>query len=224
MTREIEPLPEGRNLPRSGCYVFIALGLVLTSLTLWGFYTMFRQDQAIAKFTSDAPAPVPSAALLDQQAADELSARFRAFAEGRSDTFELTVEEINRAITTFGPLEEYRGLLYFKSIDAARSMTVADVSLTLNQPRFWRGHRYLNGWIEFKPTATEAGLQLLAYDVVVPDREVDPGFVSSFGNLDWLGGFRQDDHPTAKAFIERVRSVGFSPDKVSLRATATDSD
>lgn len=218
LTREIEPLPEGRSLPRSGCYVFIALGIVLTMLTLWGGYTMLRQDQAIGRFTTDEARPAPVAQVPDQAAADELEKRFLDFAAGRSDTFEIAVEELNQAIATFGPLELYRGLIHFKSTNVERRSLNADVSLTLNQARFWRGQRHLNGWIDFQPSATDGGLALQAIDVVVPDREVDPGFVRSFGTMDWLGGFRSADHPEAKAFIERAHTVEVLPGAVRVTA------
>jgi len=225
LTREIEPLPPGRNLPRSGCYVFIALGVVLASLTAWGVFTMIRQDQAIGAFTTDHPAQVAVADVPPQAAADDLASRFRAFADGSADAFELSVEELNQAIATFADLEDYRGVIEFTALQPDTNTVAARVSLTLNQARFWLGHRYLNGHIDFKPMASDSGLQLLVADLSVPDREVDPGFIRSFGTLDWLGGFRDDDHPQAKNFITRARHAEVTATGVRISAAApTDRD
>lgn len=217
-TREIEPLPAGRNLPRSGCYVFIALGVVLAGLTAWGVFTMIRQDQAIGAFTSEHPAQVAVAEVPPQATADDLADRFQAFARGDSDRFELTLDELNQAIATFAELEDYRGVIQFTGMQPDSSTVAARVSLTLNQARFWRGHRYLNGRIDFQPMATETGLQLVVADLVVPDREVDPGFIRSFGTLDWLGGFRDEDQSLADSFIKRARSVEVTPTHVRILA------
>ncbi len=220
LTREIEPLPAGRNLPRSGCYVFIALGVVLLGLTSWGVFTMIRQDQAIGRFTTDHPAQVAVAAVPPQAVADDLVERFRAFADGDRDQFEVTLEELNQAIATFAELEDYRGVIEFTELQPDAGTVAARVSLTLNQARFWLGHRYLNGRIDFRPLATDSGLQLVAADLSVPNREVDPGFIGSFGTLDWLGGFRDDDQPLAKRFITRAHGVEITATHVRILAGA----
>lgn len=177
--------------PFAGCAILIAALLVMVFLIGFSISVLFRQSNAIAKFTGEKPAVVEVTLLEDREAelnrlAEKLETFRLATAGEESVEMELTAEEMNLAIAAYEPFKDFRGTLRVASISPKEIRL--DISFPLNgRPRFAKegeggwitsDARYLNGTMIAVPGLLNRELVLQLSDIEVPGKKVDPEFVA----------------------------------------------
>lgn len=176
--------------PFAGCAIMItALGVMLF-LIAFSVATLFRQFNAIAKFTATTPQPIEVSPLEGQgPSLTALAQRVEAFrqalaGEGEA-TLELSAEEMNLAIANYDAFKELRGTL--RVVSAGDQTLELAISFPLNgRPRFthtgekgWitSDSRFLNGTMTARPTLLKHEVVLKLDRINVPGKRVAPEFL-----------------------------------------------
>jgi hypothetical protein len=184
--------PSARS-PFAGCLILITAVGVMVFLIGFSTLTLFRQADAIAAFTAEAPAPVAVATLEDREAElNSLAERIEKFRQDLDGdepaTLALTAEEINLTVAAYDAFEELRGTFHVETIGDGH-IRIA-VSFPLNgKPRLARADeggliaadiRYLNATMLAVPVLSDNAVALRVEALEVPEKEVPREFVAHF--------------------------------------------
>lgn len=176
--------------PYAGCAILIAALLVMLFLIGFSISVLFRQANAIAKFTGDKPALVDISPLEDREAelnrlAEKLETFRLAVIDGESATLGLTAEEMNLAIAAYEPFRDLRGMLRVVSVSPEEIRL--EISFQLNgRPRLSKegeggwitsDPRYLNGTMVAKPGLLNKEVVLQISEIEVPGKTVAEWFL-----------------------------------------------
>lgn len=176
--------------PYAGCAILIAALLVMLFLIGFSISVLFRQANAIAKFTGDKPAVVDISPLEDREAelnrlAEKLETFRLAVIDGESATLGLTAEEMNLAIAAYEPFRDLRGMLRVVSVSPEEIRL--EISFQLNgRPRLSKegeggwitsDPRYLNGTMVAKPGLLNKEVVLQISEIEVPGKTVAEWFL-----------------------------------------------
>lgn len=180
MNTEVEePNKVGDKSPFAGCAIFITVFLVVVFLIVFSVVVLFRQSNAISKFTDEKPKIVQIESLEDrEQELNRIAEKIERFRisvmEGKSAVLELSVAELNLAIASYDAFKEMRGMLRVREI--TQDQMTFDISFKLNgRPRLAKKEeggiigsdsRYLNGILITEPS-------LLNHEVVIKVRDID---------------------------------------------------
>lgn len=193
------------HTPFAGCVIMLAAVTVmafLVGLSTWG---LFRQYNAIEKFTAQRPLPVAVCDLDGREtqinAVAEKVENFRQELDGEGDTtLALTVAELNLIIAAYEPFQDLRATLH---VLAAEGPTLKiGIAFKLNgKPRL--AHKGEGGWLSSDPRYLNATMvarpRLLGREVVlmvdsmdVADAKVPREFVEQFSPYHIAGCFLGD--------------------------------
>jgi len=189
-TDVVEPDKVGDKSPFAGCAIFITVLAVVVFLIVFSVVVLFRQSNAISKFTDTKPTKAQIESIEDREQelikiAEKIE-RFRiSVMDGKSSVLELSVEELNLAIATYDAFKEMRGMLRVREITQDR-MTF-DISFKLNgRPRLAKKEegaivtsdpRYLNGILITEPSLMNNEVVLKVRDIDVTSGEVAKEFI-----------------------------------------------
>ena len=187
--REV-PAESSARSPFAGCAILIAALLVMVFLITFSIFTLFRQFNEIAKFTSEKPVPVEVSPIENQEAAlNSLAERLESFRQQLSGTAEATLalsaDEMNLAIAAYEPFKDLRGTFRVSSVEA-ETLRIA-ISFPLNgKPRLARDgeggwitsdSRYLNGSLIARPALLKREIVLKLDGLEVPGAAVPKEFI-----------------------------------------------
>ncbi|MFM2169996.1 MAG: hypothetical protein RI957_225 [Verrucomicrobiota bacterium] len=169
--------------PFAGCLIMIILAAVAVFLISVSAYSLIRQNKEIDKFTSAAPAKLPTINIEGHEAAlNDLHARLQRFRDavmGSSDkevAISLTVEDLNHVLATMQPLRDYRGSFCIKEI--GDGFILADHTRPMNGMPGSGTMRHLNAEITLKPVLAEKTLVFQVADLKVPEKTVPREFIA----------------------------------------------
>jgi|AntRauTorckE6833_2_1112554.scaffolds.fasta_scaffold14653_2 hypothetical protein len=176
--------------PFAGCAILIAAVSVMLFLIIFSVVVLFRQFDAISKFTGEEPAEIEVVSLEDRetelnQLAEKLEA-FRLKVEAdESAVLELTPAEINLAIATYDSFKDLRGMFRVREITS--ELMRFDISFELNgKPRLPKegeagimgsDSRYLNGILVAEPGLLSREFVLKVVDIEVEGADVPKEFL-----------------------------------------------
>lgn len=188
---EGEPRSVSEKSPFAGCAILIAAVLVMVFLIGFSISVLFRQFNAIAKFTGEKPVPIEVVSVDGREAelnrlAEKIEAFRQAVGDEGSAELELDAEEINLAISAYEDFKDLRGMMKVAEItpDGIRM----EISFQLNgKPRMAKqgeggwitsDPRYLNGIIVARPGILKREVVLQLKDIEVKGAEVPPEFIA----------------------------------------------
>ena len=189
-TDVVEPDKVGDKSPFAGCAIFITVLAVVVFLIVFSVVVLFRQSNAISKFTDTKPTKAQIESIEDrEQELNKIAEKIERFRisvmDGKSSVLELSVEELNLAIATYDAFKEMRGMLRVREITQDR-MTF-DISFKLNgRPRLAKKEegaivtsdpRYLNGILITEPSLMNNEVVLKVRDIDVTSGEVAKEFI-----------------------------------------------
>jgi len=205
-----------------GCAIFIAAIVMFLGIVAWSFYTLRKQDDAIAEFTTLTPAELPFPDPKDGMAEfEELDSRIKTFAEAckakTPTTLALSPDDLNRMLSLMPSLNAYRGLVRFNEIKDD-GLIATSFALPMNQMRFWEGKRHLvgDGHLQLTYQPAEFRLYLILHDLTTANAEVPEGFLYNFEHWLWLTPYYDDDE--TKAVLLQITGLHFAENKVWLLA------
>jgi hypothetical protein len=184
------PAQSSGRSPFAGCVIFIAAFLVMVFLVVFSTWTLFRQFNEIAKFTSGEQEMVPVVSVEGREREiNALSEKVEVFrqrlAEHENAEMSLTPEEVNLAIALWEPFRELRGT--FQVLKAEEGKLHIGISFPLNgKPRLARDGeegwmvsdpRYLQATMIAEPVMSQREVVLRLHDLVVPGAEVPRQFI-----------------------------------------------
>lgn len=176
--------------PFAGCAILIAAMAVMAFLIGFSVLTLFRQFNAIEKFTGTKPVTLEISPLENQEAdLNRLAERIEIFrqqlAGEESGSLSLTADDMNLAIAAYDAFKELRGTFRVASIEGD-AMRVA-ISFPLNgKPRFakdgepgWIASdpRYLNGTLIAEPKLFKKEIVLSLKGIEIPGASVPREFI-----------------------------------------------
>ncbi len=187
------PTPQKDDSARSpfaGCAILIAAVAVMAFLIGFSVLTLFRQYNAIEKFTGAKPALVELTSLDNREPElNNLSERIETFRQQLAgeevSSLALTVDDLNLAIAAYDAFKELRQTFRVTAIDA-KSMRIA-ISFPLNgKPRFAKDgepgwiasdSRYLNATLLAVPKLHNHEILLSIDQIEVPSAAVPREFI-----------------------------------------------
>lgn len=177
--------------PFAGCAILIAALLVMVFLIGFSVSVLFRQFNAIAKFTGEKPNMIEVVPVDGREAElNRLAEKIEAFrlatgGEGSAE-MELNVDEMNLAIAAYEDFKDLRGTTKVEEItpEAIRMR----ISFQLNgKPRLAKSGeggwitsdpRFLNGTIVAEPGLLKGEVVLQIKDIEVPGAKVADEFIA----------------------------------------------
>lgn len=179
--------------PFAGCAILIAAVLVMVFLIGFSISVLFRQFNAISKFTGEKPAVIEVVPIEGREAElNRLAEKIEAFRQSCSDdesaSLEISAAEINLAIAAYEDFKDLRGSLTVEEItpEAIR----LGISFRLNgKPRLSKSGeggwvtsdpRYLNGTMIAVPGFLQKEVVLAVKDIEVKGAKVAPEFIGQF--------------------------------------------
>ncbi len=216
--------PTGPFNPFAGCAILLILlfGIISAIGLVWISGT--GQNEAIAKFTVDAPVKLVSQRV-EAPLLDALKQRIGKFAEdvkaGREVKLSLSVPELNELIAlapeAAGRFDE---ILAFKAARAPDTL-VADVCLPMNKLKFWEGKRYAVGEAVFGVEIIEKrGPEMHMKALTVPGKEVSAEFTDRLAKFEWLTMYQST--PELAAILRCITGIAVSAGGVELAVAAHD--
>ncbi len=200
----------------------MAAAAIFIGLAVWSLYTLKKQDEELRPFTTatEQKTRVPTPSEADLAA---LRLKIDAFAGACLDKsgpiagLELDVSELNHLLVLFPELEPYQGMLYFTMI-TEKGRICADLSLPLNQMRFWKGQRYLSGSGSFRLTfqPEEFRLYLVLDELTVNGQSVPEGFLRNLEHWLWLTPYYEEGR--SREVLLRVTSLETEKGLIKLKA------
>lgn len=188
---ETENKVVSENSPFAGCAILIAALLVLLFLICFSVSVLFRQYNAIAKFTGEKPAvieivPIDGREEELNRLAEKIEAFRLAAGEEGSAGLELNVEELNLAIAAYEDFKDLRGMM--KVTEITPEAIRMEISFRLNgKPRLAKAGeggwitsdpRFLNGIIVAEPGLLKREVVLQIKDIKVKDADVAKEFIA----------------------------------------------
>jgi hypothetical protein len=200
--------------------------LILASVAIFlvsaAVYSLFRQNAEIAKFTQPTPATLPQVTLEGREAAlNALHARLQLFRDtivSESDTaakLELTAEDLNMALATMKPLQDYRGHFFVKEIRPGA--IIADHTRLINGLPGSDEKRYLNAEIVLKPVLSEKTLAFQVQSLVVPNQTVPREFIAQIPPFRF--GVEQQQDPVLGPVLQQLTAMEAKSGLLELRRT-----
>ena len=181
----------GDKSPFEGCAILIVAVLVMIFLIGFSISVLFRQFNAIAKFTGEKPAVIEVVQVEDREAElNKLAEKIEAFRQAAGDEesaeLELNAEELNLAIAAYEDFKDLRGTMKVSEITSEAIRM--EISFQLNgKPRLSKegeggwitsDPRYLNGTIVAEPGLLKREVVLQIRDIEVPGAEVAEQFIA----------------------------------------------
>jgi len=173
MTRTAATTQDSTHSPFAGCAILIAALSVMLILGGFSIATLFRQFNAIAKFTADKSLPVEVSPLTNKAVdltllAEKLTTFHQQLARHEPAALTLTADELNLAIAAYEPFRDLRGTLRITAVAGDRLHL--SIAFPLNgKPRLARKDE--GGWITSTPRYLNATLvaspALLKHEVVL---------------------------------------------------------
>ncbi len=188
---ENEPKGVGDKSPFAGCAILIAAVLVMVFLIGFSISVLFRQFNAIAKFTGEKPAVIELVPIEGrEEELNKLAEKIEAFRQAAGDEesaeLELNAEELNLAIAAYEDFKDLRGTMKVSEITSEAIRM--EISFQLNgKPRLSKegeggwitsDPRYLNGTIVAEPGLLKREVVLQIRDIEVPGAEVAEEFIA----------------------------------------------
>ena len=188
---ENEPKGVGDKSPFAGCAILIAAVLVMVFLIGFSISVLFRQFNAIAKFTGEKPAVIELVPIEGREEelnklAEKIGAFRQAAGDEESAELELNAEELNLAIAAYEDFKDLRGTMKVSEITSEAIRM--EISFQLNgKPRLSKegeggwitsDPRYLNGTIVAEPGLLKREVVLQIRDIEVPGAEVAEEFIA----------------------------------------------
>jgi len=213
--------------PMAGCTILIVAMLVMVFLIVFSTVALFRQFNAIAKFTGEVPEKIEVSKLDGNEAAlNRLSERLELFRQqlGREEgaRLELAPEEINLAIAAFDSFAELRGTFRVESIkDGAMQIRI---SFPLNgKPRLARKNegglvasdsRYLNAMLIAEPCLLKREVVMRIHEIQVPGAKVPDEFIQQMSPYRLMERYLVD--PVLGPAMGKFTRVGLEDGKLVL--------
>ena len=189
MTQPQAAKQDSARSPFAGCAIFIAAFLVMTFLIGFSVLTLFRQFNAISKFTDDKPVAIEVSPTIGKESElTNLAERIETFRQqlaGQAETsLALSADDLNLAIASYEAFKELRGTFRVLTIEG-KTARIA-ISFPLNgKPRLTRAgekswitsdSRYLNGTMVAHPALLKNEVVLSLDTLEVPGKTVAPEF------------------------------------------------
>jgi hypothetical protein len=216
----IQKIPTGEFSPFYGCAIMSLAALTFGGIIAFSAYSLFSQDKAIAVFASDTPIKLPPIEL-SPEARAALEKKLTDFAStaktGQPAELTLSISELNALIliapdTGYGT---YTDLVRLESFDPKKSTVSGQVSLPMNNVKFWENKkRYLNGQITFHLYIHAEGIDAKVVDVKVPGKEVAEGFITGMEIWPWVAPYRKVE--PVGATLKAIQKVTFTADAVTF--------
>ena len=211
--------------PMAGCTILIVALLVMVFLIAFSTIALFRQFNAIAKFTGEAPQKIEVSKIEGNEAAlNRLSERLELFRQQldreEGARLELAPEEINLAIAAFDSFKELRETFRVESIKDG-TMQIR-ISFPLNgKPRLankneagWvaSDNRYLNALLIGEPCLLKREVVLQIHEIQVPDVKVPDEFIQQMSPYRLMERYLGD--PVLGSAMGKLTSVGLQDGKL----------
>jgi len=179
-----------QSSPFAGCTIMVIGISVMLFLVIFSVVVLFRQFDAITKFTGEEPVRIKVVGLEDRETelnrlAEKVETFRLAVGDGKTAVLELTPEEMNLAIAAYEAFKELRGMLGILKIEEGG--VHFDISFRLNgKPRLAKGDegriigsdsRYLNGIMIAEPGLLGGEVVLQVRDIEVEDADVPQEFL-----------------------------------------------
>lgn len=176
--------------PFAGCAILIMAVLVMLFLVIFSVVVLFRQFDAISKFTQEKPVQIEIVALEDRESelnrlAEKIEIFRLAVIDGKSAFLELDPAEINLAIAVYEDFKDLRGTLRVREI--ADERIFFDISFRLNgKPRLAKpgekgmmgsDPRYLNAILVAEPGLLNREVVLQVRNIEVENQVVPRDFM-----------------------------------------------
>ena len=168
-----KPIGANAHSPFAGCVILVAALGVMVFLVVFSTWGLFRQANAIEKFTAAVPQPVEIVATDSRdeemnRLAEKLE-QFRADLTGDGESvLTLTPAELNLGIALYEPFKDLRGTLRVLAVDGP-TLKLAICFKLNGRPRLARNGE--SGWISSDPRFLNATLtakpELLGHEVVL---------------------------------------------------------
>ena len=190
MTRTAATTQDRTRSPYAGCAILIAALSVMLVLGGFSIASLFRQSNAITKFTADKPLPVEVSSLTNQATALTGLAEKLTIFQQQLDRHELavltlTADELNLAIAAYEPFRDLRGTFRITAVSDGR-LHIA-IAFPLNgKPRLARNDeggwitstpRYLNATLVVRPALLKHEVVLIIDTIEVPGAAVPREFI-----------------------------------------------
>ncbi len=195
-------------------------GTAIIALLSWMTYAFFKQGRDVASFTD----PKPRTLALTEHAQELLPAvqqRLAAYAAAieakQAAELVLSVADLNVLLSADPALESIRQNFRVEQIT---DHVLADVSWPMNGIG---EQRYFNGQVRCQPVVKpSSGLMIETKSLEVPGREVTPGFVNLYKEMNFLDdmllkAFRE--HPTEGPPLKATTAVVAAQDAIILQYT-----
>jgi hypothetical protein len=216
----IQKIPTGEFSPFYGCAIMSLAALTFGGIIAFSAYSLFSQDKAIAVFASDTPIKLPPIEL-SPEARAALEKKLTDFAStaktGQPAELTLSISDLNALIliapdTGYGT---YTDLVRLESFDPAKSTVSGQVSLPMNNVKFWENKkRYLNGQITFHLYIHAEGIDAKVVDVKVPGKEVAEGFITGMEIWPWVAPYRKVE--PVGATLKAIQKVTVTAEAVTF--------
>ena len=216
----IQKIPTGEFSPFYGCAIMSLAALTFGGIIAFSAYSLFSQDKAIAVFASDTPIKLPPIEL-SPEARAALEKKLTDFAStaktGQPAELTLSISDLNALIliapdTGYGT---YTDLVRLESFDPKKSTVSGQVSLPMNNVKFWENKkRYLNGQITFHLYIHAEGIDAKVVDVKVPGKEVAEGFITGMEIWPWVAPYRKVE--PVGATLKAIQKVTVTAEAVTF--------
>jgi hypothetical protein len=222
------PNPASARSPFAGCAILICALLVMVFLVVFSVFSLFRQFNEIAKFTSDRALPLEVSPLENQEAAlNSLAERIENFRQQLTGDAEaslaLAPDDLNLAIAAYPAFKDLRGT--FRVLSAADGVLRIAISFPLNgKPRLARDGepglvatdaRHLNGTLIARPELLKRELVLKLDDLLVPGATVPREFIEQMSPYRITERYLND--PVLGPAMARLTGVAVADGRLVLR-------
>jgi hypothetical protein len=179
------PSPENApaRSPFAGCLIMLILASVAIFLISVSAYSLIQQNKEIDKFTAATPMPLTPPVIEGKEAElNDLHARLQRFRDGlisrpeETTSIELTVSDLNYALATMTPLQDYKP--YFSVKEIRDGAVIADHTRPMNGMPGSGEKRYLNAEVALKPVLAEKMLVFQVAELTVPGKSVPREFIA----------------------------------------------
>ena len=146
-------------------------------------YSLIQQNKEIDKFTVAEPMTLPAVVIEGKETElNELHARLQRFRDAiisrpqEEALLELSAEELNFALATMTPLQDYKPYFFIKEI--REGAIIADHTRPMNGMPGSGEKRHLNAEVVLKPVLAEKSLVFQVSELTVPDKTVPREFIA----------------------------------------------
>ena len=223
---QFKKTPTGPFHSGYGCLIFIIMALTFGAIIGWAAYTLLKQNNEIASFTTEEAKPLPAIVLSDTDKtalADKLKAFAQTTAAKQTAALALSIADLNALLVlaqdnAIGNQEgsaPYMEMLRITGLDAKEKLIRTDIRLPINKlPLIGKGTRYLIGTATFKPEIMGGSFDIKVQNITVPSKTVSEGFLYQLRDLPWLSVAKLK--PDIAAALGKVTSFEISADERTL--------